>query len=64
MSHSLSQEAFLAQVASRNPHQPEFIQAVSEVIASIWPYVERHPATCNTACWSDWWNPSAWCSFG
>ena len=35
MSHSLSQEAFLAQVASRNPHQPEFIQAVSEVVASI-----------------------------
>ena len=35
MSHSLSQEAFLAQVASRNPHQPEFIQAVSEVIARL-----------------------------
>ena len=34
MSHSLSQADFLAQVASRNPHQPEFIQAVSEVIAS------------------------------
>lgn len=43
MSHSLSQADFLAQVASRNPHQPEFIQAVSEVVASIWPYVERHP---------------------
>lgn len=43
MSHSLSLADFLAQVASRNPHQPEFIQAVSEVIASIWPYVERHP---------------------
>ncbi|MCO4204537.1 NADP-specific glutamate dehydrogenase [Aeromonas taiwanensis] len=43
MHHPLSQEAFLAQVASRNPHQPEFIQAVSEVIASIWPYVEHHP---------------------
>jgi len=43
MSHSLSQTDFLAQVASRNPHQPEFIQAVSEVVASIWPYVERHP---------------------
>ncbi len=43
MSHSLSQADFLAQVASRNPHQPEFIQAVSEVIASIWPYVARHP---------------------
>jgi len=25
MSHSLSQADFLAQVASRNPHQPEFI---------------------------------------
>ena len=43
MHHSLSQEAFLAQVASRNPHQPEFIQAVSEVVASIWPFIERHP---------------------
>ncbi|TNJ00960.1 NADP-specific glutamate dehydrogenase [Aeromonas veronii] len=43
MSHSLSQADFMAQVTSRNPHQPEFIQAVSEVIASIWPYVERHP---------------------
>lgn len=43
MSHSLSQADFLAQVAGRNPHQPEFIQAVSEVVASIWPYVERHP---------------------
>ncbi|MBL0458558.1 NADP-specific glutamate dehydrogenase [Aeromonas enteropelogenes] len=43
MSHSLSRADFLAQVASRNPHQPEFIQAVSEVLASIWPFVERHP---------------------
>ncbi|WP_421201173.1 NADP-specific glutamate dehydrogenase [Aeromonas enteropelogenes] len=43
MSHSLSRADFLAQVASRNPHQPEFIQAVSEVLTSIWPYVERHP---------------------
>ncbi len=58
MSHSLSQADFLAQVASRNPHQPEFIQAVSEVIASIWPYVTRHPATCSTACWSGWWSRS------
>ncbi|WED75153.1 NADP-specific glutamate dehydrogenase [Aeromonas allosaccharophila] len=43
MSHSLSRADFMAQVTNRNPHQPEFIQAVSEVIASIWPYVERHP---------------------
>ena len=53
----------LAQVASRNPPQPEFIQAVSRGDASIWPYVERPPATCNTACWSDWWNLSAWVQF-
>jgi glutamate dehydrogenase (NADP+) len=43
MSHSLSQAAFLDQVAQRNAHQPEFIQAVSEVVASIWPFIERHP---------------------
>ncbi|MGY4026331.1 NADP-specific glutamate dehydrogenase [Aeromonas rivuli] len=43
MSHSLSQTDFLAQLANRNPHQPEFIQAVSEVVASIWPFIERHP---------------------
>ncbi|PJG59277.1 NADP-specific glutamate dehydrogenase [Aeromonas cavernicola] len=43
MSHSLSQAEFLANVAKRNPHQPEFIQAVSEVVASIWPYLSRHP---------------------
>ena len=63
MHHPLSQEAFLAQVASRNPHQPEFIQAVSEVIASIWPYVEHHPRYLQY-CWSAWWSPSASCSSG
>ncbi|MDP3639245.1 MAG: NADP-specific glutamate dehydrogenase [Azonexus sp.] len=36
-------EEFLNQVASRNPGQPEFLQAVTEVIESLWPYITQHP---------------------
>lgn len=36
--------AFLQRVADRNPGQPEFFQAVEEVMHSIWPFVNRHPA--------------------
>nr|WP_241908559.1 NADP-specific glutamate dehydrogenase [Enterovibrio norvegicus] len=36
-------DAFLSRVAKNNPNQPEYLQAVTEVIASIWPFVERHP---------------------
>lgn len=38
-----SSHDFLAHVASRNPGQPEFMQAVTEVMESLWPYIERHP---------------------
>jgi glutamate dehydrogenase (NADP+) len=34
---------FLAQVAARNPGQPEYLQAVGEVIESVWPFIEQHP---------------------
>lgn len=34
---------FLTAVEERNPGQPEYIQAVSEVLMSIWPYVREHP---------------------
>ena len=34
---------FLAHVESRNPGQPEFLQAVTEVMGSLWPYIEQHP---------------------
>lgn len=34
---------FLSQVAQHNPGQPEFLQAVTEVIESVWPYIEQHP---------------------
>lgn len=34
---------FLAQVAERNPGQPEFLQAVTEVMESLWPFIEQNP---------------------
>lgn len=36
-------EEFLAAVGERNPGQPEFLQAVVEVMESIWPYISQHP---------------------
>jgi len=34
---------FMAGVAARNPGQPEFLQAVAEVIESLWPFIQAHP---------------------
>ncbi len=34
---------FLANVADRNPGQPEYLQAVSEVMESLWPFIGRNP---------------------
>ena len=42
MKHASSHD-FLAQVAARNPGQPEYLQAVSEVIESLWPFISEHP---------------------
>jgi glutamate dehydrogenase (NADP+) len=36
-------EAFLSYVGQRNPGQPEYLQAVTEVFESLWPYVQQHP---------------------
>ncbi len=33
---------FLTHVADRNPGQPEFLQAVTEVIESLWPFIAVH----------------------
>ncbi len=35
--------AFMADVAERNPSQTEFLQAVYEVVESLWPFITRHP---------------------
>ena len=37
-------DAFMAQVAARNPGQPEFHQAVREVVECVLPIVEANPA--------------------
>ncbi len=39
----LSDHHFLQHVADRNPGQPEFLQAVTEVMESLWPFIEQHP---------------------
>jgi glutamate dehydrogenase (NADP+) len=38
-----SLDSFLSSVAAHNPHQPEFLQAVTEVMHSLWPFIEKHP---------------------
>ena len=42
-------ETFLAQVAARDPHQPEFLQAVREVMASLWPFIAQNPGHADYA---------------
>lgn len=42
MSHA-SVGQFLEQVAQRNPGQPEFLQAVTEVMESLWPFIAQNP---------------------
>jgi len=36
-------EDFLAAVARRDPQQSEFLQAVQEVMVTLWPFIETHP---------------------
>lgn len=43
MSAHLSASQFLERVAQRNPHQPEFLQAVTEVVETLWPFLEANP---------------------
>ena len=42
MKHA-SLEAFLQYVADRSPGQPEYLQAVTEVFESLWPFVQQNP---------------------
>lgn len=38
-----SVDDFLAMVAKRDPNQPEFLQAVKEVMTSLWPFIKENP---------------------
>ncbi|MBN2781220.1 MAG: NADP-specific glutamate dehydrogenase [Candidatus Marinimicrobia bacterium] len=39
----MTKRAFMEDVAARNPNQPEFLQAVLEVVNSIWDIYEQNP---------------------
>jgi glutamate dehydrogenase (NADP+) len=41
--NNVSCDAFLARLASKNAGEPEYLQAVSEVMQSLWPFIERNP---------------------
>ncbi|MBA2961678.1 MULTISPECIES: NADP-specific glutamate dehydrogenase [Ramlibacter] len=41
--HHQTLDGFLSDVAVRNPQQPEYLQAVTEVMHSLWPFIEKHP---------------------
>jgi glutamate dehydrogenase (NADP+) len=36
-------ETFMEKVKARDPHQPEFHQAVHEVVSSLMPFIEKNP---------------------
>ena len=38
-----SLDQFLDHLRSRDPHQPEFLQAVREVMDSVWDFIAAHP---------------------
>lgn len=38
-----SLQEFSDYVTERNPNQPEYMQAVTEVIESLWPFIIEHP---------------------
>ena len=40
---SNSVDTFLQQVSAKNPAEKEFLQAVHEVVESIWPVIEQNP---------------------
>lgn len=44
-----SLETFLRRVKARDPHQPDFHQAVEEVVHSVWSYIEAHPKYAGSA---------------
>ena len=38
-----SLEDFMGAIQRRDPGQPEFLQAVREVVISLWPFLEKNP---------------------
>ncbi len=51
-----------ATVEKKDPHQPEFLQAVGEVLESLQPVVEKRPELEKAASFSASWSRSVWSS--
>lgn len=47
-------EKVLADLKAKNPDQPEFIQAATEVLDALAPVVNNDRNTKKPACWSGW----------
>ena len=45
----VSVDQFLSQLQVRDPDQPEFMQAVKEVMHSLWPFIQQNPQYCSQA---------------
>ena len=39
----MSKQKFMEKVKAQNPAQPEFMQAVEEVVDTVWPFYEKQP---------------------
>ena len=44
-----SVDQFLTRIQARDPHQPEFMQAVKEVMHSLWPFIQQNPRYASQA---------------
>ncbi|MDY0308523.1 MAG: NADP-specific glutamate dehydrogenase [Castellaniella sp.] len=44
-----SVDQFLSRIQARDPHQPEFMQAVKEVMHSLWPFIQQNPRYASQA---------------
>ena len=49
VSMTVSVDLFLARLKQRDPDQPEFHQAVEEVLRSLWPFLEENPRYAKAA---------------
>ncbi|WP_392565094.1 NADP-specific glutamate dehydrogenase [Utexia brackfieldae] len=43
MSQFTSVEQFIHHIQKRDPHQPEYLQAIREVLVSLWPFLKNNP---------------------
>jgi hypothetical protein len=51
-------EQFMHNLVAKNPSEPEFHQAVKEVVESLVPVLERHPKYLEPRSWNAWSSPS------